>query len=385
MKICLVCGTWPGMRCGVGDYTSHLAQALCAAGESVTVVTSAVPGAEAPPGIDVRPDVRRWTAAGIPELARALDRARPDWVHLQYPCAAYGRGAAPVLLLPWLRLARPQWRRAVTLHEYGMLSRAGRMRLWPMLAAAEAVVCTNHEDRRRLRSSRWGRKRGVRVIPLGSSVGPFPGDTIGSGRTSEPGSPPWLLHFGTVMPNKGWETLLAAVCRLRASGRDVGVRVIGELQPGCYAYHRRIGDMIRAHGLERQVVFSGYLAPALVGAAMRFSPGIAVQPYTAGAALNRSSLVAMLAYGLAVVTTRPARPLEGLAHGRNYWGVPPQDPEALAAGIRRVLDDPALTARLQAGARAAAPRFAWSRIARRMREMYSTARKRNLRGEEPCL
>jgi len=371
MKVCLISGTWSGMRCGVGDYTARLAQALSDQGEQVMVLTSRGADLEASPG--VRGVMKTWSLRGVWRLLRELARLRPDLVHVQYPTSAYGRGAAVILLLPLAALFFPRMRRVVTLHEYGMYSFWGRLRLRGVLAGAQAVICTNRQDRRCLREERSAARKIIRVIPLGSNVGPDrPGGGFAHGSVRPLGEGTiWLLIFGTLTANKGWESLLTALQRLRAQGREIGVRFLGELLPAGHPFHRRLAERIRDCDLEDAIRSTGYLSPERIGTLVRVSSGIAVLPYTGGASLNRGSLVAMLAHGLAVITTQPARRLEGLVHGRHYWGVEPDSPDALADGICRVLDDPALAVRLQAGARVAADRFAWPRIATLTRRVYA--------------
>jgi glycosyltransferase involved in cell wall biosynthesis len=50
--------------------------------------------------------------------------------------------------------------------------------------------------------------------------------------------------------------------------------------------------------------------------------------------------------------------------------VPPGDPAALAAAIRRLLEDPALAARLAAAARAAVAEYGWDRRAARLEALF---------------
>jgi glycosyltransferase involved in cell wall biosynthesis len=345
----------------VGDYTSRLAAALVKAGARVTVVTSAAVSAPLKiPGVTVHPVVSSWGAWNTSGLGQRLQALQPDSVQVMYPSLGYGRGWAPNLILGWLAKHMPACGRILTLHEYAMFSWLGQWRLRPALAAAQAVVCTNHLDRRALR-----RIKPARVIPLGSAVasGQGPVSFFSAG-------PRAVVHFGTVMPNKGWETLLPAWNLLRAQGCTLALDVPGELETGRYAYHRRIEKLIRQAGLPGQVRFLGYLPPSGVRRAFAQSCGMAVLPFRGGARLNRSSLVAALAAGLAVVTTRPPQPLEGLRHGKNIWLVEPGDAGALAAGVRRLAEDPRLRRRLQAGARRAARRFAWPRIARQMLALF---------------
>jgi glycosyltransferase involved in cell wall biosynthesis len=288
-----------------------------------------------------------------------LQNLRPDSVHVMVPSLGYGRGWAPHLILGWLAENLPTCQRVLTLHEYAMYSPLGRWRLQGALRAAHKVVCTNHRDRRVLRH-RQALPGKVRVIPLGSVVAP-------TARSQRPdvfsGSSRRLVHFGTVMPNKGWETLLPAWQQLQQGGGAWQLEAVGALEPEQYAYHAAVAREIERRGLSAAVHFTGYLGHQQVRAAFKNSLGVAVLPFHGGAALNRSSLVTALCAGLAVVSTRPAQPLEGLRHGEHFWLVEPGDPRGLAAGIRRVAQDAQLRRHLQAGARRAAQRFAWPRIA----------------------
>jgi glycosyltransferase involved in cell wall biosynthesis len=299
---------------------------------------------------------------------RLLRQCVPDTVHLQYPGLGFERGVTPTFLLSYLAWRMPTCRRVITLHEYAMFTWRGKLRLWPALTDTHAVICTNHADRRALR--RFAQHvQPVRVIPLGSAINPedvppevFPAPT--------PGEQTWV-HFGSVMPNKGWEILLQAWASLQTLGPARYLDVFAELEPDKYATHRAVDLLRRTLGLASRVVFRGYLPTAEIHAALRVSSGLAVLPFSEGARLNRSSLVALLNAGLAVVSTCPSAPLEGLRHGENIWYAAPGDLETLLAGLARVAQDAELAQRLQAGARRVAGRFAWKRIAGQHAKLYT--------------
>jgi glycosyltransferase involved in cell wall biosynthesis len=312
--------------------------------------------------VTVHPVVQSWTAGGTPELGRTIQALAPACVLVMYPSLGYKRGWTPGVILNWLARQVPACGRVLILHEYAMYSFLGHWRLRPALSAAHAVVCTNHHDRRALRG--WlSPARKVQVIPLGSAVAPLRGPAAIKVFSANSRS---CAHFGMVMPNKGWETLLAGWRILLQSGAGLKLDVAGVLEPDRYAYHARVARAIRWLGLSKDIRFTGYLAADQVHTVFKRSLGVAVMPFRHGAQLNRSSLVAALAAGLAVVTTRPGNILEGLRAGENIWLVKPDDPQALAEGIRRVTGDRQLRQRLQAGARRVAKRFAWEGIARQM-------------------
>jgi glycosyltransferase involved in cell wall biosynthesis len=65
-------------------------------------------------------------------------------------------------------------------------------------------------------------------------------------------------------------------------------------------------------------------------------------------------VIEAMAEGAVVVGSRHAGIAEAIEHERTGLLVPPEDPEAIAAALRRLIGDPALRRRLGANARAAA-------------------------------
>ena len=96
-------------------------------------------------------------------------------------------------------------------------------------------------------------------------------------------------------------------------------------------------------------------------------------PFTEGAALRRTTLVAALALGCAVISTRSAHPPAALREGRDLVLVPPQDATALAEAILDLAADPARRAQLRLHARNAAVAFAWPTIAQKTAAAYQEA------------
>jgi glycosyltransferase involved in cell wall biosynthesis len=79
-----------------------------------------------------------------------------------------------------------------------------------------------------------------------------------------------------------------------------------------------------------------------------------------------TKLFEYMAMGRGIVASDLEQIGEVLAHGRTAWLVPPGDAVALAAGVRRLLDDRALRETLGAAARAeAVARYTWREHTRR--------------------
>jgi glycosyltransferase involved in cell wall biosynthesis len=81
-------------------------------------------------------------------------------------------------------------------------------------------------------------------------------------------------------------------------------------------------------------------------------------------------LVEAMAAGVPVVASDIAGYREVVRDGVDGLLVPPGDPNALAAAIRRVLSEPELAATLRAAGRSRAEDFSWRAVAPRLEAVY---------------
>ncbi len=165
------------------------------------------------------------------------------------------------------------------------------------------------------------------------------------------------------VPLKGLVPLLEAVAKLRTE-RDVELVVVGRPKPGGAA-----AAAIERLGLTDAVRFEfGVSEPQLVG--LFGSAEVAVVP----SLYEGFSLPAIEALACAtplVATTAGALPEVVGPDGVSALHVPPGDPEALAAAIGRLLDDPELAARLGASGRARVVElYTWRAVAQQTVAWY---------------
>lgn len=100
MKVLLITGSYPPMKCGVGDYSNNLAKALIADPEvQIGVLTSASVGEICKlDGIKIFPVIIRWSLKETVKVIEVIRHWSPDIVHIQYPTQGYGNGLLPSLL-----------------------------------------------------------------------------------------------------------------------------------------------------------------------------------------------------------------------------------------------------------------------------------------------
>lgn len=369
LRVLLISGEYPPMEGGVADFTAILAARMHAQGAEVQVLTSQrAQGAEAP--WTVHPVMRRWDVASLWKAMAALERTwRPDVVNIQYQTAAYGMRPA-VNLLP--RLVKAPC--VVTFHDLKvpyLFPKAGPLRPWVNRALAQgcgAAIATNAEDLATLRT--WAGVRRVALIPIGSNVSPsLPADYDRAGWRERYGLSPeslLLCYFGFLNASKGGEELVAALDALVQQGRDAHLLMIGGAVGASDAtnatYLETVRREIAARSLEGRVIWTGYLSQEQVSAAFA-AADLCVLPYRDGISFRRGSLMAALAHGLPIVSTRPQTPLAEIEHGANAWLVEAGDARGLAEAVAYLADDAALRQRLSQGARALARRFDWDEIA----------------------
>jgi len=362
-----VTGEYPPLRGGVGDYTARLGQALRAQDWAVTVLTRPFPGQDGS-GAAIRP-VTGWGW----QLRRTLQELRmAGWrgiVHLQYQAGAFDLQGR-IALLPLLAHPFPV---VTTFHDLRvpyLFPKAGPLRqlvLRWLARTSAAVVVTNPEDERAVR--RWG-VPAARLwrIPIGSNL-PAPREPQSvRQRLGLPVKRPLVVFFGFRQPEKGLETLVAAIARL-PEPRPLLVLLGGERPdaPGAQIGETTTGWIPNAI----PCTDLGY-RPAQDVADLLAAADIVALPYRDGASLRNGTLIAALACGAAVVTTRPADPatLAPLRDGEHCCLVPPNEPQALARALAELLADPARRAHLRTGAGAIATAFAWERIAQRHAQLY---------------
>src|SRR6218665_3061151 len=100
MRILLITGSYPPMKCGVGAYTQKLANAL---GDSVDCEVMVLTGSAAAiaaneSNVELYAEVQDWRFRHLFRLLRRVTSLSPDIVHFQFPTQGYNGRTA--LLLP---------------------------------------------------------------------------------------------------------------------------------------------------------------------------------------------------------------------------------------------------------------------------------------------
>jgi hypothetical protein len=171
---------------------------------------------------------------------------------------------------------------------------------------------------------------------------------------------PRLAIIGRLSQNKGQDIAIAAAHALHLRHRDVRLEIAGDTFAGYEGVERDLRASVSAFGLDNQVTFSGFCADVwellartdilLAPSRTDSFPLVVIE-----AMLARKAIVAADVGGMR----------ELIEDGRNGLLVAPEDAQALAAAIERLLDDPESARRLAEQARSdAVERFSVERFSR---------------------
>jgi glycosyltransferase involved in cell wall biosynthesis len=387
MKIGLIAGEYPPQQGGVGDFTRELARTLIAAGHEAHVITGNVTqgaGSEIEDGIVVQRVINSWGARCWKQIADVAQRERFEVLNIQYEPVAYAmKVGVNFLASPWVRrsIKAPI---VTTFHDLlvpYLFPKAGPLR-WKVVEYlarhSDAVIVTNDEDHARLSNLRLSTSN-LHTIPIGSNINPtLAGKFDQMAERARWGVQPdeFLLgYFGFLNLSKGGADLMQTLKTLHDEGLPVKMLLIGgrtgSSDPTNAEYAVQVERLIESLGVKDRVIATGYLEPPAVSRAL-LACDVMVLPYVDGASLRRGSLLAAIAHGKAIVTTEPRSPIEGLNHEESVLYVRPNDPQALAEVVRRVLQDHLLRVRLQTNASEATQLYTWDRIAAQTAEVFDS-------------
>lgn len=342
LRICLVSGTYPPARCGVGDYTERLAGALVDQGAEVSVITSSYLGTRpSTANPTVLPVVNSWAMGSGLEVVRRILQTQPQIVHFQFPTTEYYSHRLFDLLVAMLKLWPRRTKLVVTLHEPATVKKSivpglfRPLRHWLSGAWTDALVVVDESYRDAFWSvSSRMRKVPSKVIPIASNipVSEMQRDGLQKLREQEgiPDNVAVLSYFGFVQPRKGFEQVLDILTLLRRRGFPAKLILVGNLSES-NPYHRDLLGRVHNDGLKQDVKVLGHVDRVVAANYLAMSDAC-VLPFIDGVHPKRGSFLAAAQQGTFVVTTSTSK--RGLFAAENVYYTMPGDVEEMARAVQ---------------------------------------------------
>ena len=307
------------MKCGVGDYTAHLANALSRQVNTNVAVLTDVCASPKPSNFEfeVFPISRGWRINDIGRIALAVQRWKPDLVHIQYPTQGYGNRYLPWLLPVLFRIASVP----VVQTWHGYDSRRMTRRLLPnsVLSGGLIVVRPDYMDRM-APLYRWlNRRKHARFIPNASTIPPtqLSEDERSAARSRFcQHNSRLIVFFGFAYPDRGTELLF----QVADPGQDHLV-FISDLN-AADGYQKSILDRAQGDPWAGNVTVTGYLPADEVGRILAAADAV-VLPFKDGGGLWNTSIRAAISQGTFLLTT--SRELHGYDSNDNAYYASPND------------------------------------------------------------
>jgi glycosyltransferase involved in cell wall biosynthesis len=237
--------------------------------------------------------------------------------------------------------------------------------LWTATRQAERVLTVSEASRRDLLRLLGVRPEKISVIPNAIDERfwePPPDEEVVRVRERFQLNDPFVLYTGNIKPHKNVERLIDAFYRLRRGGPDnLRLLIIGD-EISKYPTLRRA---VHRYMLHKHVRFLGFVPDRTLAVLYRLAAVFAFPSLYEGFGLP--PLEAM-ASGTPVVTSNVSSLPEVVGDAAVL--IDPYDPDAIAAGLRRVLEDEDLRADLRARGYRRAREFSWERSVARIREIY---------------
>lgn len=357
-----VLSTYPPTQCGIATFAESLVEQLVRAGAHVGVVRVVDE-----PQVQVLPVVQQWvrgSAWSADAAVRCIDDADVAIVQHEYGIFGGPDGADVVDLVRRLRVPV-----ITVLHTVLTHPTASQFQVLAELVDASTALVTMTQTARDRLVDIWGVDPArITVIPHGAHENrpPLVARHDRSGR-------PVMLTWGLLSHGKGIEWALLALAELKGSVALPLYRVVGRTHPKVLerdgeAYRDHLISMARDLGLAGDVEFDDRYLTLPELAATVAGADLVLLPYDSREQVTSGVLTEAVAAGRPVVSTAFPHAVELLSSGAGLL-VPQSDPRALAAALRTVFDDPALSARMAHASRGLAQSLLWPTVARRYLEL----------------
>ena len=336
MKILII---EPSGRRGLCHYTHNLGNAIAAKGHRILLATSeGFETREYPRSYDAIEVFRRFSPrpAAWLRFLRAAQAFKPDIIHIQgslHPLA---------YLILWKIQGMLGHKRLVyTAHEIfpkkGGLFSYGALR--KIYQGAFHIIVHAEQNRCEIMEKFGIAAEKISILSVGNNMALFQDQDKEYGRAVNVAEKrKIILFFGIIEPHKGLMTLLRAMPEIRRQCPTAFLRIVGQPFEAMAGYVKEVERLGIRDSLEMRL---GYV-PITEIPAVFHGAALVVLPYIR--ASQSGVLLSAYAFGKPVVATTAGGMAELVVEGKTGFLVPPEDSQALAEAVARMLNDEELRA-----------------------------------------
>lgn len=392
MKVLVIC-IFPPVRFPEADHAFQIVQHLADAGVTVDVLTSQGSVETDHPRITQFSVMKSWEWNETARMARQIKRSKPDAIllyflnHLYYshPMITFAPTIARALFpsVPFVTLFSHFY--GSLPHLFGVhekvihrvvrtcLGKKVDYTLGTMLRDSSQIVALSRLHLQELIKvlPQVAEKSTLIPPPPIITLSPDMEESRAAGRKQLGVSDDLFLfaYFGYIYPGKGIDTLLRAFSRVASQSDSIRLAIIGSVAQylGGPEYAEKVRQLVVDLRLEDKVIFTGAFDwDSPQGSLYLRAADACVLPFDPGVQMNNSSFATAVTHGLPMITTTGPELEEPFVEGENVCLCPPEDPEAMAEVMLRVVKDAELRRRLHQGSLDFAEEwFSWKNATRR--------------------
>lgn len=362
--------TMPPQRCGLASFTGDLRRAVQDAAPGSTCISVAMspdPAAADPQALAISLN----DPAAYDRAAARLNRAGIDLLCVQHEYGIYGGADGELLLRLLDRLQAPV---VATLHTVLDNPSRNQRRVMDAVAAraARLVVMTKQSAAVMERVHGVARNR-LCVVPHGIPAAMRASRQTGRQLLRAEGRQV-LLTFGLLSPGKGIEHAIRALPAIVERRPNTVYVVLGATHPNLVrqegeAYRHSLLALAESLGVAAHLQFVDRFVDLQELTDALAATDIYLTPYLNEAQSVSGTLAYSYGLGTAVVSTPYRHAVELLGDGSGVL-VPFADPDAIAAAVMALLDNPVRLRAMRATARAAGREMVWPRIGHRYLDVF---------------
>ena len=304
IKVCIISGSFPYDKCGVGDYASMLALALSKKNIGVSVITSCRQPKKIE-NVEVFNSINNWSIENLRKVLEIIEQIKPNIINIQYPTIAYEKKIL-INVLP-LILKIKGYKVVSTFHEYSSFGIIGKLRIESNLLASDSIIIVDKIYENDIKKKLLFMKKEINFINIGSNI---PKSAISEIEITEKkkmlirdNNKKIIGYFGFITESKGIESILKAMQQLKKDRNLNSILLMITEFNDNNEYHQSLLNLIEELNLKNDIIITGYLKDKDVADYLATCDFI-VLPFVDGFSPKNGSMISALQEGKIVITTK---------------------------------------------------------------------------------